>query len=254
VEHRFYAAYLPRAEQRPFASFLLPFREVEIDEPPVEWAEYDEEYLAWRYHGRWDIDGDEQLERFHCLQFGGSGTASVEIQIESLTLGASTEPASSYLAGALLPASLATDKTIRFVSDMLWGAEHLRSRAQIHGAFRWLLEASVVWEPGRPEPPRDELLVTPSEEGGVEIVAFYGRSLSPLERVCTVGDSELYRAYDALALYDPARDATSWVYVAEGEYKAPTLQEAWCEGELVVLTTRGRSWVLDPRAGTLQEQ
>jgi hypothetical protein len=274
VEHRFYTEHLRRAEQKPFAGLLLPLRGVELPGPRVERARRDEAYAAWRFFGRWDFDGDGQLETWSVVEVGGSGGGVYDFTVERagaepIPFGAMTEPASSNLAGGTLPPELASERAVRFLAGALWGEEHLRSAEQIHGVFRWLLDERAgraklaahgpfrerlswrpLWEPGRPESPRDELLAVTTHTGSVDIEAFYGRGFEAPERVCSLGELELYRTGDALAVYDPARDASAWVHVAEGEYKAPTLAEAWCEGELVAFTERGPGvWLLDARAG-----
>jgi hypothetical protein len=273
AEERFYTHHLPRAEQRPWASLLLPLRGLPLPEPGLERARRDEQYATWRLYGQADLDGDGALERWSAVEIGGSGGAIYEITVERdgdgpLMFTLMTGSGSSNLSGGSLPRELATDAAVRFWSAAFWGEDHLRSTRQIHGAFGWLLEEraqrgwllSVVpfrerigwspfWTPGHPQPLRDEVLAVPEPAGGVSLHAFYGSSFDPPERVCALGSLELYRTGDALAVYDPARDASSWVYVAEGEYKAPTLGEAWCAGELVALTVRPGLWLLDPRSG-----
>jgi len=199
-------------------------------------------------HGRADLDGDGVDDCWNAIVSSGSGGDSVSLEVEAPC---GSEPLAidtmtsfeDFLARTPLPSALAArPRLIEGIVDLMYGRGHMRATTAIDDSFRLLLREPPRWSAGAPRVPPSQVIVRHDPD---EVIAYFAQNHGQLRAMTRCDGIEVLATHHGVVLYDPRREQSSWVYIANGHEKLrwPSIAGVSC-GEQGALLVQDRDQIL----------
>lgn len=191
--------------------------------------------------GRADLDGDGRDDCWTVEIDGGSGFSFATLTIERPCGGPSlvVETGGSFaefVGETVLPAGVSATLQ-RNIASILFRTAEVRPENDIDDTFRLLLGRPPRWTRGTPRTPPNQVFFRPQR-----IVSYYGDQHGPPRKVASCRGLDVFATKHGIALYDPKRDRSKWIYVANGvveKLRWASIETVTCTGRALDVGLRG---------------